>query len=112
MRMARKIVIVRDDGSQSALLTEVAAHDEAQLQERIKNDPDLLPIDEFGMTGPLMVVGRETTLPSGAVDLVALARSGELLIVEFKTGPQNPDFRATLAQLIDYGSDLWRTSLD
>jgi hypothetical protein len=59
-----------------------------------------------------MVVGRETTLPSGAVDLVALAKSGDLLIVEFKTGPQNSDFRAALAQLNDYGSDLWRTSLD
>jgi hypothetical protein len=27
--------------------------------------------------------------------------------VEFKIGPQNPDLRHALAQLIDYGSDLW-----
>src|SRR5262249_38745120 len=40
------------------------------------------------------------------------ARSGELLIVEFKTGPSNPDFRAVLAQLLDYGSDLWGMTLD
>lgn len=59
------------------------------------------------MTGPLMVVGRETSLASGAVDLVAMARGGELVLVEFKTGPQNPDFRHSLAQLLDYGSDLW-----
>src|SRR5699024_12001723 len=39
--------------------------------------------------------------------LVLLASGGELAIVAFKTGPQNPDFRHCLAQLLDYGSDLW-----
>src|SRR5690348_134015 len=96
----------------STLLTEMPAANEAVLQEAMKHNPDLLPIDEFGMTGPLLVVGRETTLQSGYVDLLCLARSGELLIVEFKTGPQNPDFRHALAQLLDYGSDLWRLSYD
>ncbi len=32
------------------------------------------------------------------------------MLIEFKTGPQNPDFRHALAQLIDYGSDLWQLS--
>jgi hypothetical protein len=34
------------------------------------------------------------------------------LVIEFKTGPKNPDFRAALAQLLDYGSDLWQLTLD
>jgi hypothetical protein len=34
------------------------------------------------------------------------------MLVEFTTGPQNPDFRHALAQLIDYGSDLWQLSVD
>ena len=109
--MPRKIVVQTADGS-SPVLVETPANDEAQLQEFMKANPDLLPIEEFDMTGPLMVVGRETTLPSGAVDLVALARSGDLLVIEFKTGPQNTDFRSALAQLLDYGSDLWRMSYD
>lgn len=109
--MARKMIVQLENGS-SPVLTEEAAEDEGQLQEMMKNNPDLLPVDEFGMAGPLMVVGRETTLPSGAVDLVAVARSGELLIVEFKTGPQNADFRAALAQLLDYGADLWQMSYE
>lgn len=66
-----------------------------------------MPIEDFELAGPLMVVGRETSLPSGSVDLVGVARGGELLVIEFKTGPQNPDFRHSLAQLLDYGSDLW-----
>lgn len=109
--MARKIM-VRREGESRLLLTEVLADDEAQLQEIVKENPDLLPVDEFGMTGPLMVVGRETTLPSGYVDLVCLSRDGDLLLVEFKTGPQNSDFRHVLAQLLDYGSHLWQMSYE
>jgi hypothetical protein len=44
-----------------------------------------------------MVVGRETALPSGRVDLLAVTPTGDVLIIEFKTGPQNPttDARST-----------------
>ena len=38
------------------------------------------------------------------------SRAGEILIAEFKTGPQNPDFRHALAQAIDSGADLWGMS--
>lgn len=107
--MARKIMVQREDGSRPVLI-EVLADDEAQLQELMQENPELLPIEELGMTGPLMVVGSETTLPSGAVDLIGVSRSGDLLLIEFKTGPQNSDFRHVLAQLLDYGSDLWRMS--
>lgn len=105
------MMVQREDGSRP-ILTEVLAEDEAQLQEIVKENPDLLPVDEFGMSGPLMVVGRETTLPSGYVDLACLSQGGDLLLVEFKTGPQNSDFRQVLAQLLDYGSDVWRMSYE
>ena len=110
--MARKMVVQREDESSPAVLTEILAEDEAQLQEIMKDNPDLLPVDEFGVSGPLMVVGRETTLPSGAVGLLGVTRNGELLLIEFKTGPQNSDFRHVLAQLLDYGSDLWQMSYE
>ena len=109
--MPRKMMVESADGK-LAILTETPADDEAQLQVLVKDHPELIPVEEFGMTGPVMVVGRETRLQSGAVDLVALARSGDLLVIEFKTGPQNSDFRAALAQLLDYGSDLWGMSLE
>ena len=107
--MPRKIVVRTEDGS-SPVLVETLAEDELQLQELVKNNPDLLPIEEFGMTGPMLVVGRETSLPSGAVDLLGVARGGEVLVVEFKTGPQNSDFRHALSQVVDYGADMWRMS--
>lgn len=111
VEMARKILVMGADGTRP-MLTEVTAANELQLQTLLRDTPDLLPADELGVTGPLLVVGRETSLPSGAVDLVALGRSGDILIVELKTGPQNPDFRAALAQAIDYGADLWGMSVD
>jgi hypothetical protein len=64
--MARKIMLQREGGSRPTILTEVLTDDEAQLQELMKETPELLPIKEFGMPGPLMVVGRETTLRSAA----------------------------------------------
>ena len=109
--MARKMVLTETDGS-VRVLSEVDADDEAQLQTLLKENPDLLPVEEFGLEGPLMIVGEETTLPSGAVDLVGCTRGGALVIVELKTGPQNSDFRRVLAQLLDYGSDLWQMSLE
>lgn len=93
-------------------LLEVPAPDEHHLQEIMKSQPQLIPSDDLGLDGDLMVVGRETGLASGYIDLLCLARSGDLVLIEFKTGPQNPDFRHALAQLIDYGSDLWRLTLD
>ncbi|MGD9933430.1 MAG: hypothetical protein AB7T37_06900, partial [Dehalococcoidia bacterium] len=87
-----RMVMVRLLGDATELLSEIETQ-EKPLQLLVRDHPDLLPIDEFGMQGPLLVVGREISLASGSVDLVAVARSGELLVVEFKTGPQNPDFR-------------------
>ena len=105
--MPRKMTITLQDGT-TPILTEGIADNELQLQELVKDNVDLIPIEEWGMTGPLMTIGRETNLASGAVDLVALTVGGDILVIEFKTGPQNSDFRSALAQLVDYGSDLWK----
>jgi hypothetical protein len=109
--MAHKLVIELPDGSWK-LLEQVPAEHELQLQEQLKRQPELLPLEELGLVGPALVVGRESSLDSGRVDLVLLGNGGELAVVEFKTGPQNPDFRECLAQLLDYGSDLWGMTLE
>lgn len=93
-------------------LVESPAPSEHHLQEVMKMNPQLIPADDLGLDGDLLVIGRETSLASGSIDLLCLASSGDVVLVEFKTGPQNPDFRHALAQLIDYGSDLWRLSVD
>src|ERR1700759_1446500 len=104
------MMLVSDEGE--AMLSEVEALYERQHEETMKDSPDLLPIEELGLAGPLLVVGRETTLPSGAADLLALAPTGDVVVIEMKTGPQNSDFRAALAQATDYGADLWQMTYD
>jgi len=107
--MTRRILFEHE--GQRAILEEAPAP-EIELQEVVKHHPELLPIEDFGMAGPLLVIGRETPLPSGAVDLAGLSRAGDLLLVEFKIGPANPDFRHATSQLLDYGSDLWGMSVE
>ncbi|MCU1470538.1 MAG: hypothetical protein JWQ39_1687 [Glaciihabitans sp.] len=108
--MPRRVLMQRD--GETFDLLEVPAPNEHHLQEIMKSQPQLIPSDDLGLDGDLLVVGRETALASGFIDLLCLARSGDLVLIEFKTGPQNPDFRHALAQLIDYGSDLWRLTLE
>ncbi len=108
--MPRRVLMQRDGDTFD--LVEVPAPNEHHLQEIMQSQPQLIPSDDLGLDGDLLVVGRETALASGFIDLLCLARSGDVVLIEFKTGPQNPDFRHALAQLIDYGSDLWRLSLE
>ena len=103
----RKILVVSGAGDAVGFV-EVPAANEHELQSIMLNHPELIPAKDLGLDDDLLVVGRETTLASGFVDLMCLSSSGEVVIIEFKTGPQNPDFRHALAQVIDYGSDLWR----
>ena len=107
--MGRKLVFMRN--GQLEKLGEIQAENELELQDLIKEDPDLLPIEEFGFDPPVMVVGRETSLRYGAADLVLLTRTGRLLVVEFKRGRVNPDFRRVLAQVLDYGAQLAKMTL-
>ena len=108
--MPRRVLV--DRAGERFDLVESPALSEHHLQEVMKMNPQLIPADDLGLDGDLLVIGRETSLASGAIDLLCLASSGDVVLVEFKTGPQNPDFRHSLAQLIDYGSDLWRLSVD
>ncbi|UAL31139.1 hypothetical protein K8W59_06620 [Nocardioides rotundus] len=104
--MPRKILVTGPSGA--IHLVETPADNEFELQKCLQDNPQLLPGEDMGLSGELLVVGRETRVASGAIDLLCLSRSGELVIIEFKTGPQNTDFRHALAQVIDYGSDIWK----
>lgn len=84
--MARRIIL--GEGSDRRVLTQSPAGGEAELHNLIKDDPELIPVDDLGLGGPLLVVGNETSVQSGLVDLVCVARGGEIVIVEFKTGPR------------------------
>ena len=100
--MPRKIKIELPDGN-GPVLTEISADNEAQLQDLVRDTPDLIPTEEFGEEHSYFVVDRETNLPSGYVDLVGLTSGGDVIIIELKTGHPNSVLRRVLPPLLALG---------
>jgi hypothetical protein len=82
--MARKLVIDLPDGTRQ-LLAEVLADDERQLQERLKLHPELLPLEELGLVGPAVVVGRESAIMAELVDPPTVTCTGPVAV---EPGPE------------------------
>ena len=62
---------------------------------------DIIAAD-FSIVDPnLMVIGREVDTSDGRIDLLAIDKHGNLIVVELKRG-QTP--REVVAQTLDYGS--------
>ena len=105
--MTRYVLIRRD--STEEVVPETAVPLEAELHDALTTHPELIPADDLGLEAP-RVVGRESGLESGYVDLVLLDRRGQVCLVEVKK-EGNPDTRRVVAQLLDYAASLWGCSL-
>ncbi len=83
--------------------------EEAVLQTYLEEYPDLLPLDEIeDNPAPLVTIGREVSVPSGAIDLLLVDTSGVLTIVETKLA-KNPEVRReVIGQIIEYASFVSR----
>jgi RecB family endonuclease NucS len=66
------------------------------LEEWIASDPSIVGPD-------LIIVGRQVATISGPLDLLAVDRDGNLVVIELKRGMLP---REALAQAMDYASDL------
>lgn len=84
---------------------------EQDLEQAIAAHPEVLPSEDLGL-GPLIALGTQLDFGAGPIDLLAADPQGRLAIVEFKRGSENPDVRKVVAQLLDYGSSLWRVPYD
>jgi hypothetical protein len=103
--------ILRISGGAAVVAREEPFESEARLHRAIADHPEVLPSEELGL-GTLIPLASELNLGTGPMDLLAVDASGRLAIVEFKRGTENPDVRKVVAQLLDYGSSLWRTDVD
>jgi hypothetical protein len=84
---------------------------EDQLHRAIAAHPEALPSEDVGL-GPLVALANELDLGAGPMDLLAVDAQGRLVIIEFKRGSENPDVRRVVAQVLDYGSSLWRVAYE
>ncbi len=110
--MEKRHLLVMREGQAGQTIPESPIPQETTLQDAFKEHPELIPVSDLGM-GRLLVVGRETGVGSGgAVDLLAVDPTGRVVVAEFKRGPENPDSRRVIAQLLEYSSWLWTMSYE
>jgi uncharacterized protein YlzI (FlbEa/FlbD family) len=81
--------------------------DEYWLQELIRKQPDLLPIEDIEpVFAPLIPIGREVSTNAGSIDNLFISPDGYLTIVETKLW-RNPEARReVVGQIIDYAKDI------
>lgn len=105
----RRILRVRDGGYE--LAAERAFESEAELHRAIAAHPEVLPAEDLQL-GPLVPVASELDLGAGPVDLLCVDARGRLVVVEFKRDSAGSNVREVIAQLLEYGSALWGTSIE
>jgi len=103
--------ILQLDGTKISVSTERRFDAERDLHDAVAAHPEVLPSEDLGL-GPLVALGTELDFGAGPLDLLAADPQGRIVIVEFKRGTENPDVRKVVAQVLDYGASLWRTSYD
>jgi hypothetical protein len=103
--------ILQLDGAKISVSAESRFDSERDLHDAVAAHPEVLPSEDLGL-GPLVALGTELDFGAGPLDLLAADPLGGLVIVEFKRGTENPDVRKVVAQVLDYGASLWRTSYD
>ncbi len=85
--------------------------DEGWIQELIRANPELLPVDEIeSVFSPLIAIGREVPTNAGPIDNLYISPQGYLTIVETKLW-RNPEARReVVGQIIDYAKEVSKWS--
>ncbi len=83
---------------------------ETDLQNCLEKFPELIPLKEIDPESPpLLAIGREVSLPQGAViDLMYVDAGGILTIVETKLARNYQARRAVIGQIVEYASYILR----
>lgn len=104
--------ILAIDGETIKALDKAKFNLESDLQDYLEKYPSIIPLDEIVEdASELICIGREVTVPSGAIDLMYVDKEGLITIVETKL-IKNPEIRRTvIGQLIEYASFVsqWTT---
>ena len=104
-------LIISKDGKNAQRLSQSNFDKEDYLQQYIYNNPDAVPVYEIDEDIKLLIIAREFGTASGPIDALGVDQNGEIYIIETKLY-KNPDKRTVVAQVLDYGASLWRSSID
>ena len=101
--------ILRLERGEITVARESKFESEERLHAAVSAHPEVLPFEELGLGVPV-TLANELDLGGGPLDTLAADPSGQLIIIEYKKGSENSDVRKVVAQVLDYGSAMWRKS--
>lgn len=106
-------ILIQDANHKWQRVAERELPDEATLQRLIRENPEVLPLDDLGDDVPsLLTVGRETALANGYVDVIGIDEEGLITIIECKLD-RNPEVKRTvIGQVLGYAAYLWGMSYE
>jgi hypothetical protein len=104
-------VIISQNGKNATKLDKISFGLEGRLQEYIYDNPESIPLYDIKEDIKLLILAREFATNSGPIDAVGIDHDGEIYLVETKLY-KNPDKRTVVAQVLDYGAALWKSSIN
>lgn len=104
-------IIISNNGKGAVRVNESKFEKEGHLQEYIYENPEMLPLYEIKEDIRFLILAREFPTNSGPIDAIGIDKEGDIYIVETKLY-KNPDKRIVIAQVLDYGASLWKSSID
>lgn len=104
-------LIISKNGKGAQRLNQTSIDKEDYLQQYIYDNPDAVPVYEIDEDIRLLILAREFGTASGPIDALGVDQHGSIYLIETKLY-KNPDKRTVVAQVLDYGASLWRSSID
>ena len=102
-------IIISKNGKNAKKIEKMQIKREDYLQKYIYENPDSIPLYEIKEGIRICVLAREVPTNSGFIDALGLDSDGDIYIIETKLY-KNPDKRLVVAQVLDYGAALWKSS--
>jgi hypothetical protein len=105
-----KIMVKASGNDKWQKVDERAFGKEAELQELLSSNPDLIPVELLGdERKPIRIWLREASLPgSGHTDLIGVDEDGNISIIEAKLASNQEIKRKVIGQILEYAVYLWK----
>lgn len=104
-------IIITKNGKNAEKIDKSGFAYEDRLQQYIDDNPESIPLYEIKEDIRVLVLAREFETGSGPIDAIGIDKDGDIYIIETKLY-KNADKRKVVAQVLDYGASLWKSSID
>jgi hypothetical protein len=104
-------IIITKNGRNAKKIDKQPFEYENNLQKYIDDNPLSIPLYEIKEDIKVLILAREFSTDSGPIDALGIDTDGDIYIIETKLY-KNADKRTVVAQALDYGASLWKSSIE